>query len=158
MLKRGLVLGLTAALALALALTPVSAAPKKPKPYKSAEGTLAASHPNFYSASGSVTSVTAKDFENSCAVPQSNGVDALVFAVPKAYQKRLASVTAVGTAATPAGYDLDLYTYDKACKNNGYSNAEGVDEYGYLAKGTAWVLVTNYAGEPGVKVHIEIKP
>lgn len=129
----------------------------RPQPYKSPEGTIAVPHPILYSNTGSVNDVTAKEFEQNCSIPASNGVDAYVFAVPKAFQKTTAAIEAVGTDTGPGGYDLDMYFYDKTCKNNGAANASGTDEYGVIPKGTAFVLVDNYLGDPNVSVHIELK-
>nr|MDQ3878712.1 hypothetical protein [Actinomycetota bacterium] len=56
------------------------------------------------------------------------------------------------------GYDLDMYFYDKTCKTNGFANSEGTDESGAFPKGTAFVLVDNYLGDPNVSVHIELSP
>ncbi|MFN2593673.1 MAG: hypothetical protein ABR579_02145 [Actinomycetota bacterium] len=147
---------LPVALAL-LMVAPAAWAGAKPQPYKSAEGTIALSHPIFYGNTGTVNNVTAKEFEQTCAIPASNGVDSYVFAVPKPYQKVTAIVDAIGTDTGPAGYDLDMYFYDKTCKNNGASNVAGVDEEGLLPKGTAYVLVDNYLGDPNVSAHIELR-
>ena len=148
--------------ALLIALLLVAAVPalagKKPKPYKSEDVTLAAPHPVVYGNTGSVNSVTAKEFESSCATPSSNGLDAYVFEVPKEYQTIQASISAKGTASSPAGYDLDIYMYDKNCAVKFASNAEGTDETGVMPAGIAWVLIHNYVGEPGLTAHIEIAP
>jgi hypothetical protein len=141
-----------------LAIAPAAWAGAKPKPYKSPDVTIAVSHPIFYGNTGTVNDVTAKEFESSCATPASNGLDAYVFAVPKPYQKITATVEAIGSDSGPAAYDLDMYFYDKTCKTNGYANATGTDEYGVIPKGTAWILVDNYVGDPNVSVHIELKP
>ncbi len=156
MLKRSLLIGLV--LALAVAIYPAAAKSKKPKPYKSQDFTIALSHPNFHSATeGNVVSVTAQEFFASCSIPASNGLDAHVLAVPKAYQKRTAVVSAMGSTVSGV-YDLDLYFYDKSCENVGASNTEGTDEIGALPKGTAFIVVTNYAGEPGTSAHVMLKP
>ena len=157
-MRRVLTLGLT--LAMVLMIHPALAAKKKPKvkPYKSDEVTVAVAHPVFFGQTGAVNTVTAKDFENSCAVPASNGVDAYVFEVPAEYQTISAMVKAVGTAATPAGYDLDIYMYDKDCTVKLAANAEGTDEVGVMPPGIAYLLVQNYLGEPNVSFHIELSP
>jgi hypothetical protein len=149
-----LLLGLVAALA-----APAGAKKKKKvKPYKSETVTIQAGHPAFYSTSGTIVSVTAQEFFQTCSVPQaSNGVDAYVFEVPKAYQKITASIEAIGESVSPAGYDLDLYLYDKACKNVGVYNAAGTDEYGVLAKGTSFIVLHAYAGNP-VDAFVTLKP
>jgi hypothetical protein len=147
-------------LVMAALVQPATAGKRKPKvkPYKSEEVTIAVPHPVFSDATGSVNSVTVKEFENSCAVPASNGVDAYVFEVPAEYQGITASVKAIGTAATPAGYDLDVYLYDKGCALKGKSNGEGTDEIGVMPAGIAWIVVGNYLGEPATSLHIELAP
>jgi hypothetical protein len=158
MVKRTLALALM--LLLALMVHPAIAGKKKPKlkPYKSEDATIAVAHPLFYGQTGSINSVTAKEFESTCAIPASNGVDAFVFEVPADYQKTTAAAKAVGAASTPAGYDLDMYFYDKDCAVKGQSNSEGTDEIGVMPAGIAWVLVDNYLGEPGVTFHVELAP
>jgi hypothetical protein len=149
-----LLLGLVAALA-----GPASAGKKKKKvkPYKSETVTIAAGHPAFYGTSGTLVSVTAQEFFANCSIPQSNGFDAYVFEVPKPYQKLSATIEAVGKSDNPAGYDLDLYLYDKACKNVGVYNAAGTDEYGALGKGTSFIVLHAYTGNP-VDAYISLKP
>ncbi|HEY7875171.1 MAG TPA: hypothetical protein VIG64_08620 [Actinomycetota bacterium] len=153
-------LSLVLVLMLAVMIQPASAGKKKPKvkPYKSEEGTIAVAHPVFYDATGTVNSVTAREFESTCAVPASNGVDAYVFEVPAAYQSITASVKAVGVEKTPGSYDLDVFMYDKDCAVKGVSNGEGTDETGVMPAGVAWILVGSYLGEPAVSVHIELAP
>ena len=153
-------IALAVVLLLAAMVQPAVAGKKKPKakPYKSEEVTIAVAHPLFYDATGSINSVTAKEFESSCASPSSNGVDAYVFEVPAAYQNTTAMVKAVGSAKTPAAYDLDVYMYDKDCAVKGASNTEGTDETGVMPAGISWLLVDNYLGEPGVTFHIELAP
>jgi hypothetical protein len=134
---------------------------KKPKvkPYKSEEVSVGLAHPVFFGQTGAVNTITAKEFENTCAVPSSNGVDAYVFEVPAPYQTITATVAAIGSGAqTPAGYDLDIYMYDKDCKVTTAANAEGTDENGIMPAGTAWLLVQNYLGEPQTSFHIELAP
>lgn len=157
MFKKALIVGLV--LALAVAIYPASAAKKKskkPKPYKSEQVTLLVPHPVAHGATGSVNSVTAKEFESKCATPSTNGLDAYVFEVPKEYQSIVATVEATGSAG-PGGYDLDVYIYDANCKNTGAANSDAVDELGAIPVGTAWILVHNYLGEPGAKAQIELK-
>ena len=133
------------------------AAPKKPKPYKSEEVPTGVAHPVFHGSTQSVNSVTAKEFEAQCGMPSSNGVDGAVFEVPKEYQTRVATVYANGTGDSNGLYDLDIYVYDKNCVNTLAFNAVGTDEVGVFGKGTAWLFVHNYQGEP-VNAFIEIKP
>ncbi|MGH2806181.1 MAG: hypothetical protein ACRDKT_02785 [Actinomycetota bacterium] len=135
------------------------AAPKKkPKPYKSEVGTTGIPHPIVYGSTGSVNAITAKEFEAQCATPASNGLDGYVFEVPKEYQNRVATVYATAESSATGVYDLDMYVYDKNCVNTLAINAVGTDEVGVFGKGTAWIFVHNYQGEPGVGAFIEIKP
>jgi hypothetical protein len=148
------------ALALVVGMQPATAAPKKkkkPKPYKSEEVTLGIAHTVVYGNTGSVNSVTAKEFENRCAAPASNGLDAYVFEVPKAYRKIQAFVEAVGSPSQAINYDIDMFLYDANCAVTLAYQAVGNDESGVLAKGTAWVLIHSYEGEPNLSAHIELK-
>ncbi|MGH2695158.1 MAG: hypothetical protein ACRDJJ_10150 [Actinomycetota bacterium] len=153
MLKRAVVIGLV--LALSLPGYSAWAGKKKPKPYKSEEVTLLLPHPVVYNSTGSVNSITAKEFEARCETPTTNGLDAYVFKVPKPYQKIEAVVEAKGSATVQ--YDLDIYLYDKKCTNTLAFNSESADEVGTIPKGTAWVLIHNYLGDPGTTAHIELK-
>lgn len=79
-------------LMLAVAATmsaPASAAkkkPKGPKPYKSEEVTIQLGHSVHYGNSGTLVSLTAQEFMNSCAIPNTNGIDAYVWEVPADYK------------------------------------------------------------------------
>jgi hypothetical protein len=152
-----LLLGLLAALA-----NPATGARRKKKrvkPYKSETVTIAAGHPVFHGASaGNLASATAQEFFQSCAVPQSNGLDAWVFTVPKAYTKLVAAVDAKATSATPVPIDMDLYFYNKACDEVGFANSEAPGgESGIFPKGTAYVLMHPYTGVE-VDGSITLKP
>ena len=131
---------------------------KKPKPYKSESFAIAIAHPIFHSSTGSVNSITAKEFESTCAIPGTNGIDGHVLEVPKEYQGIQASIAALGEVAGAAGYDLDIYMYDANCAPTLAANAAGTDENGVMPKGTAWVFVHNYLGDPGTHAHIELEP
>ena len=143
---------------LAFSVTPALAG-KKPKPYKSEVVATGIAHPVFYGQSGSVNAITAKEFENSCSIPASNGLDGFVFEIPKAYQGIQAMIEALGSnSGSPAGYDLDIYMYDKSCAQTFASNAAGTDESAVIPKGTAFVFVHNYQGEPNTQAQITLKP
>jgi extracellular elastinolytic metalloproteinase len=145
-------------LALVVGSHPATAGPKKkPKPYKSEEVTLGIAHPVFYSATQSVNTVTAKEFENRCAVPSSNGFDAYVFEVPKAYRSVKAAITAKGSPSQAINYDIDMFLYDLKCAVTLAYQSVGNDESGVLPKGTAWILIHAYEGEPNLSAHIELK-
>ncbi|MGH2753016.1 MAG: hypothetical protein ACRDLB_01155 [Actinomycetota bacterium] len=159
MVKRSLSALLVVGLLASVAAPPTAAKKKKkkgPKPYTSEEGTIAVGHPVFYSASGDVLSLTAQEFQNTCAIPQSNGADAYVYEIPADYQKIEASIQAFGSGSQ-APHDLDIFLYDAECSVNGVFNSTSADETGFVQKGTAFALLYNYAGDP-VTVHIELKP
>jgi hypothetical protein len=159
-LKR--VLALTTALVLAAGMAgPATAGKKKaPKPYTSEDGLIVAPHTMLYSSTGEVNSVTANEFENRCAIPASNGLDAYVYEVPKEYQSIEAQIAA-HSGATVA-WDLYIFFYDKDCQmlpvpiaaQGAVTNA---DAEGPMPKGTTYVLIANFAGEPGT-VFYELKP
>ena len=147
-------------LGLLVAFSGPAAAKKKkkgPKPYTSEEATINVGHPVFYSTTGTPVSLTAQEFINSCAMPQSNGVDAYVYEVPADYQNITASIQAFGSEGTQYPYDLDIFLYDANCAQVGVFNSGSVDEAGVTPKGTAFVLLYNYTGDP-VTVHYELKP
>ena len=134
---------------------------KGPKPYVSEEATINVGHPVFHGQSGTVVGVTAQEFLNSCSIPQSNGLDAVVFEIPADYASlSSASIEAVGNEGTQFPYDLDLLLYDSNCAETGAflgENAGG--ETGVITQPTAYALVYKYADpfDP-VSVHIELKP
>ena len=129
---------------------------KAPKPYKSEAVTIAVAHPIFHGQTGEVNGITANEFEQNCAVPTTQGLDAHVFEVPAEYQKLQAGVKAIGAPGGAAGYDLDLVFYDANCAVTFTSLAEGTDETGFMPAGTAWILMYNYLGDPNTSAHIEI--
>ena len=147
-------------LGLLVAFSGPAAAKKKkkgPKPYTSEEATINVGHPVFYGQSGTVLSLTAQEFLNSCAIPQSNGLDAYIYEVPADYQNITASIQAFGSEGTQYPYDLDIFLFDENCGQVGVFNSTSTDEGGILTKGTAFVLLYNYTGDP-VTVHYELKP
>lgn len=140
---------------------PATAGKKKPKPYSSDEGQIAVAHTMLFSSTGEVNSVTAKEFENTCSIPVSNGLDAYVYEVPAAYQKIQANIEAIGRSSI--GHDLYIFFYDKDCVRNpvAVSAASAVGEQsdasGIMPAGTAYVLIASFAGDP-VTIHYELKP
>ena len=75
---------------------------KGPKPYTSEEATINVGHPVFYGNSGTLLSATAQEFLNTCAIPQSNGVDAFVYEIPANYAKlSSAAIQAFGSEGSP---------------------------------------------------------
>ena len=129
---------------------------KSPKPYTSETVSIQTGHPVFNGNSESIVGLTAQEFMATCALPVSNGFDAYVFEVPADYQKIDAELEAVG-AGNVYTYDVDVYTFDSSCAITSAQNSPGTDQSGYLAKGTAFVLVHNY--EPGpLDVTLTLKP
>ncbi len=152
---------LIATLALALVAGSGSAAvagkkKKGPKPYKSETVSIATGHTVLNSASGSVLSVTAQEFMARCALPDSNGLDAYVFEVPKEYQSITSAIQATGAGA-PVPHDLDIYLFDSSCAITVAFNTETADESGLLPVGTAFILIHNYQPGP-VDAAFTLKP
>ena len=130
---------------------------KKVKTYKSETAEIQAGHGAFYGTAGTPVTVTAQEFLNTCAIPQSNGVDAYVFEVPEAFTKLAGTVETKSSVASPTGLmDIDLFLYDANCESTSVSQAVGGDEYGLFAKGTKYVVVHPYEGEQ-VTTQITIK-
>lgn len=146
---------------------PAAAAKKKakgPKPYKSEEVTIQLGHTVSYGNSGTIVGLTGQEFLNTCAIPNTNGVDAYVWPVPEAYENVDASIAAIGSGGT-AGYDLDLFLFDESCKITLASQSSSPDETTIMAKGTAYILVYNFGtpstpvgGSDPVTAHFELKP
>ena len=167
-MKKILALLLTLIVAASLA-SPASAGKRKkakgPKPYKSEEVSIEVGHSSLYATTGEVLGVTAQEFINTCAIPNTNGVDAYVWEVPEAYKKVDALVTAIGSGGS-AGYDLDILLFDETCEITTASQNTTVDETTVMAKGaTTYILVYNFGtsavpvgGSDPITAHIEIKP
>jgi hypothetical protein len=164
-MKKTLTLLLTVALAASLS-GPAAAAKKKkgPKPYKSEEVTIQLGHTVQYGNSGTVVGITGQEFINSCAIPNSNGVDAYVWEVPESYKNVDATITAFGSGGT-AGYDLDIFLFNESCEVTFASQTTSSDETAIMAKGTAFILIHNFGspsspvggGDPAT-ARFELKP
>jgi hypothetical protein len=132
---------------------------KKPKPYKSEEHALAVAHTMLISSTGERNNVTLREFENRCEIPATQGLDAVVYEVPKEYQSIQSNIT-TGTTATQA-YDLYFVMYDKDCQYKFVLGAAGsvtqANAEGVMPAGIAWVGIANFAGEPA-SVWWEAKP
>lgn len=157
--KRMLVLAVVAGL-VTMVGGPASGGKKKPKPYKSEDAVIALAHTVLYSSTGEVNSVTAKEFESSCAIPASNGLDAYVYEVPAAYQKTEWTFKGIGQAQV--GWDLYAFFYDKECSRLSVIAASGAgvsktDASGVMPAGAAYVLMASFSGDP-VTVHYELTP
>ncbi len=147
-------------LCLALVAAPAAAKGKKkkgPKPWSSPEVAILVPHPVFYNTTGEVLGITMQEFLNTCAMPATNGLDGYVFEVPAEYKGYEAAVRTV-SGASAAASDLDIWVFDDACElQRGYQVA-GTDEAGFLLKDTAWMVVTNYLGDPNQLFHLELSP
>ena len=164
-LHRSLVLMLVVALVAALAAAPATAGKKKkkgPKPFVSSDGLIAVPHTMLYASSGEVNSVTANEFENTCAIPASNGLDAYVWEVPAEYQ---AIDSNIKTFSAGDAYDLYAFFYKDDCTLQPYSlQASGSTglvanaPYGQMPAGTAYVLMANFLGDPAAAIHFELAP
>jgi hypothetical protein len=159
-LKKALVLAVVLALGASL-FSPAAVAKKKgPKPYKSEEGVIGAPHTLLYSSTGELNSVTANEFEATCAIPVTNGLDAYVYEVPEEYQAIQANIAAHGSAQV--AWDLYIFFYDADCKLNAYAiAAQGTvtmaDAEGIMPAGTTYVLIADFAGDPAT-IYYELKP
>jgi extracellular elastinolytic metalloproteinase len=154
--KKLVVLGMVLLLAMTASQVAFAGKKKKPKPWKSEEVSLGIAHTALYGSSGEVNLVTAMEFEQACALPASQGLDAWVFEVPAEYQKITASAKAIGVAGGAVGYDLDMFFYDADCTVTLASQATGTDESGLLPAGTSWIVLHNYQGDPNTMAHIEL--
>jgi hypothetical protein len=156
-------LAITLAIVLAATLVgPATAGKKKkaPKPYTSEEGIIAVPHTMLYASSGEINSITANEFEQRCAIPASNGLDAYVYEVPKEYQNIEADIAA--HAKAQVAWDLYAFFFKADCSLQPYSlQAAGTvamnDVEGIMPAGTAWVLLADFAGDPAT-VWFELKP
>ena len=165
-MKKTLALLLTLAVAASIA-SPATAAkkkPKGPKPYKSEEVTIQLGHSVQYGNSGTVVGLTAQEFINSCAIPNTNGIDAYVWPVPDAYKDTDALITAYGSGGS-AGYDLDLFLFDDSCGVTLASQSTSADETNVMFKGTAYILIHNFGapaspvgGSDPATARFELKP
>lgn len=164
--KKTLVLALVVALCASLSADAVAGKKKKkkkgPKPYTSEEGMILVPHTMLVSSTGEVNSVTAKEFENRCEIPASNGLDAYVYEVPRNYQKIEADIAVKGAAQM--GWQLYAFFYDENCARNPQAITPGgttdfieQDAEGIMPAGTAYVLVADFLGSPAT-VHYELKP
>lgn len=160
-MRRSIVVLLVIGLAASIGL-PSAQAKKKSKsvkPYKSESVTIQVGHVAAYNTTGEVLAVTAQEFLRTCAIPQSNGVDAYVFEVPEEYRDAQPLAKGIGENAPAAGYDIDMYLYDDACTELAAFVAPGTDEQGIMPKGTTYLMLHNYpAGYVGdaLTAHFEL--
>ena len=165
-MKKTLALLMTIALAASFAGSAAAAKkkPKGPKPYKSEEVTIQLGHTISYGNTGTIVGITGQEFIRSCAIPNSNGVDAYVWAVPDDYKNVEAQLDAFGSGGT-AGYDLDVVFFDESCAITFASQSTTSDEVAYMPKGTAYILIYNFGapdspvgGSGPATARFELKP
>lgn len=124
-------------------VAPADAAKKKKKPIKySATGTLAISNPGDFEAGAGITR---NEFLNSCAIPQSQGLDGYVIELPAKVSKVNSNVELSGTDALGI-LDLDMYFFSATCDSTGEVSTPAPAEAGLMAAGTKYVLVSAYFG------------
>ncbi len=129
---------------------------QKTKSWKSETVTIAVAHPAYGATGGQLENVTVQEFREKCAVPATQGFDAAIFEVPAEYQKVAASASAIGSSFVLR--DLDMYFYDASCRLVSAAATGEADEIGwYMLRGTTWIAVLNFKGDPNVSVHIELK-
>lgn len=159
--KRLLAATLVLMLALGAAALPASAGKKKkPKPYKADPHSLVVAHTMLQSATGEQNNVTLREFENRCSFPPvTQGLDAVVWEVPKEYQK-IQSQIETFTTATQA-WDHYFVMYNDKCEAQLTAGASGqvgqVSAGGVMPAGISYVGIANFAGEPA-DVWWEAKP
>ncbi|MGH2756845.1 MAG: hypothetical protein ACRDI3_03560 [Actinomycetota bacterium] len=134
---------------------------KKPKPWKSEEGSIAVPHTMLISSTGERNNVTLREFEARCAIPATNGLDGYVYEVPKEYQTIPSKIAARGSGGTRALY---IILYDKDCQMQMYFTGSDAipstedDTEGAMPPGIAYVGLANFFGHPQVTVWVELKP
>lgn len=90
-------------------------------------------------------SVSVAEFEQSCEIPATQGLDGYIFKVPE----ELRGKTMIAEASIiRGGSDLDLYFYDSECKRLALAATSGyqVDERAAIPPHTAFIAMTAYAG------------
>jgi hypothetical protein len=144
-MRRYIVLLLVAALSLSMLAVAAEAKKKKRKPLVTfeAEGSTVLPNPTDLMEVG----VTRAEFEQSCAVPTaSQGLDGYVIELPRKVSRVTTRVSVTGTSPTGVGL-YDLFFFDKSCSF--LTQILGSDDFDPLMpRGTAFVLVTNWLGDP----------
>ena len=159
--KKTLATALVLVLGLTVGSMPASAGKKKkPKPYKSDAQTLVVAHTMLQASSGEQNNVTLREFENTCSVPPTtNGLDAVVWEVPKEYQKIQSNIETFTTATQ--GWDHYFVMYNENCEAQFTAGAAGDpgqhSASGIMVAGITYVAIANFAGEPA-DVSWEAKP
>lgn len=141
-MRRPLVAGLVACLLIGGAVAPATAK-KKRKPVRFEEsGSVAVGHPGNDVAG---TNATRAAFLESCEIPPTQGTDGYVIVLPPAVTATNTNVSISGGDLTGL-HDLDIHFFDETCASTGALSSELSDEFGLMPSGTAYVLVTAWAG------------
>ena len=149
------------ALGLTMSVVPANAAKKKkPKPYTAEAHSLLIAHTMLQASTGEQNNVTLREFENTCSFPPvTNGLDAVVWEVPKEYQTIQSSIETFTTATQI--WDHYFVMYNDACEAQftlGAAGAAGqTSASGIMLPGITYVAIANFAGEPS-DVWWEAKP
>lgn len=142
-MRRPLVAAIVACLLLGGAVAPATAKRKPRKPVRFEEsGSLAIGHPGNDTAGANVTRAA---FLESCAIPSTQGTDGYVIALPPEVTATNTNVSISGGDATGM-HDLDIHFFDETCAPTGALSSDLSDEFGLMPSGTAYVLVTAWAG------------
>ena len=152
MVKKLLVLGLTATLVVGALVMPAEAKKRKVKPPVTFEssGSLAMT----VVGQSSLLSITSNEFRNTCSIPASQGVDGYVVELSDAISAVTSTVVVSGSDATGFGHDFDMYFFDADCTSTGEAAALTApatgDASGVFPAGTKYVLVIA-GGGPGLE-------
>ena len=159
--KKSLAATLVLVLGLTVGSMPAAAGKKKkPKPYKADPQTLVLAHTMLQSSTQQQNNVTLREFENRCEFPPTtNGLDAVVWEVPKEYQTIQSNIETFTTATQV--WDHYFVMYDENCVMKFTAGAAGevgqVSASGIMVPGITYVAIANFAGEPA-DVWWEAKP
>jgi hypothetical protein len=112
-----------------------------------ARGTIRGGHPGNEVGVG----VTRTEFESDCEyTPRTNGVDGWVAEIPDHLADGTTALAASAVGSVTGVYDLDMYFYNESCGLLSAVENIGTDESGMIPAETAYVMVTNWVGEPVV--------
>lgn len=138
-MRRTILVALSLGLLAGALSMPAEAGKKRLKPFKTT-GSIAVGHPGNFEAG---VGITRAEFLETCAVPQSQGIDGYVVQIPATHTKKPAKVSAVGSSETGA-YDLDLFFFNGSCTEIGRAADIGTDQLGLMPAGTKFVLVNSW--------------
>ena len=89
--------------------------------------------------------ITHNEFQQTCAIPATQGLDGFVVELSKQISAVTANVIVTGSDATGI-HDLDMNFYDAECNSTGVASTEASDEMGVFPAGTKYVVVTAFYG------------